>query len=140
MAFVVYPQSIILFSISFHYRLLLSPHFGDIFSSFLNAKNSQRYRQLLWILSNIYHATLQITSSVVACYCFGLFSPTRSFTFIYILKLLIVYVLGMNRKSLFSTEKNRQQTISLNFFPLFFCAKLNGNYFSLTLQGWKKIP
>lgn len=116
MAFVVCPQSIILFSISFHYRLLLSPHFGDIFSSFLNAKNLQRYRQLLRILSNIYHAMLQITSSAVACYCFGLFSPTRSFTFIYILKLLIVYVLGMNRKSLFP-RKNRQAN---NFPQLFF--------------------
>jgi hypothetical protein len=60
------------------------PHFGDIFASFLNEEFSHRYRQLLRILSNIYHAIFQITSSVVACYCSGLFSPTRSlpsFTF-----------------------------------------------------------
>jgi hypothetical protein len=135
------PEALFYFRFHFIIALLLSPHFGDIFSSFLSSKIlRERYRQLLSFIEHLSRNTsnyILLSLLVIVPACFHLPAAYLHLHF----KASHCVRAGDQRKIFFPRlffrgeregEGIDRQTISL--YPL--RVKLNGNYFPLTIQRW----
>lgn len=140
MAFVVYPQSIILFSISFHYRffsfwLILVIYFRHFQKKISLSENcSKFYRTFITQYFKLHPLSLPVI--VPAC-----FHLPRAYLHLHFKASHCVRV-GDERRIFFRfIFFGKKSTVSRNFFySLSSCVKLNGNYFQLTIQRRKNFP